>query len=166
MPLILQIAGYSNSGKTTVAEELVRKFAEKGFKVGVIKHDVHGFEMDQPGKDTYRYRQAGGMKVGILGPGKGAILIEREVTLEEVFAFYEDMDLILVEGFKTRPFPRIEVVRGEIYQKPFSPPETLVAVVSDLTLEVDCPVFGFGEMEELFQYLLTYFQVGEDVKIY
>ncbi|GAV24576.1 molybdopterin-guanine dinucleotide biosynthesis protein B [Carboxydothermus islandicus] len=163
MPLILQIVGYSNSGKTTVAEKLVQLFTRHGFKVGVVKHDVHGFEVDQPGKDTYRYRQAGGVKVGILGPGKAAFMVEREVLLEEVFEFYRDMDLILVEGFKNRPFPRIEVIRSEIYQEPFSPPELLVAVVSDLNLEVDCPVFGFGEIDNLFQFLLKYFEKGGGV---
>ena len=97
---VLGFAGYSGSGKTTLIEALIPILKEKGFKVAVIKHDVHEIEIDHEGKDTYRFSKAGADEVMISSNDRSVYIRERERTLDEMIEDAGDMDIILVEGYK------------------------------------------------------------------
>ena len=111
IPLV-SFVGRSNTGKTTVIERLIPILRERGLKVAVIKHHPHDFEIDNPGKDTYRYKQAGATMGILASPQKVAVVedTETELTLEEIITRYiHDVDLLIVEGFKREEIPKIEV---------------------------------------------------------
>lgn len=110
---IISVVGLKNSGKTTLIERLIPALKSRGLRVATLKHDVHGFEMDHEGKDTFRFARAGADVVGIACQDKVAHieLVEREVSPEEFLRKLScPPDILLVEGFKRRPFPKIEVV--------------------------------------------------------
>src|SRR5512146_1371847 len=114
MPLVpvVSVVGKSNVSKTTFLEKLIPELVRRGYRVGTVKHDVHGFELDTPGKDTWRHALAGSRAVTISGPNKVAVLlgVEREATLDEVVELIEgQVDLVLTEGYKREAKLKIEV---------------------------------------------------------
>jgi molybdopterin-guanine dinucleotide biosynthesis protein B len=123
--------GWSGSGKTTLLEKVVAILGSRGFDVAVIKHSHH--EPDEvPGKDTARYRAAGASRVVFAGPTSFTLWrdSDQSVALEELLNLCQGADLVIVEGFKSHPGPKLEVRRGEV--KPIAEPRTgLIAVVSD-----------------------------------
>ncbi len=150
IPPIVPFVGKSGSGKTTFLERLIPALAARGLRVAVVKHDVHGFELDQPGKDTYRLRRAGAARVAISAPRQFALLgeVEEELELEELAARYlGDVDLVLAEGYKRSALPKIEVCRAARSRELLCAPGELLAVVSDLRFEVPCPQFGLEDVE-------------------
>jgi len=111
---VLSIVGSSDCGKTTLLENLIRELSGRGYKVGTIKHDVHGFEIDKEGKDTYRHKQAGAHSVLISSPWKYALIsdVDSEKSLDEIAGFMPlELDIILTEGFKSAVKPKIEIFR-------------------------------------------------------
>jgi len=149
MPAIFGIVGTSNSGKTTLIERLIPVFRLKGWRVGTLKHDAHGFEIDRPGKDTWRHREAGAEAVVISGPDMVAV-VRRESrpqdALDLIERYMADQDLVLVEGFKRYGFPKLEVVRSANSRAPVCAPEELSALVSDLSFPgLAIPVFGLDD---------------------
>lgn len=110
---VVSFIGRSNSGKTTYLEKLIPEMKRRGFKVAVIKHDAHGFEMDRPGKDTWRHARAGADVVCIAAPGKMAMIsrLEEQLPLRELARRIEGVDIILTEGFKAEALIKIEVLR-------------------------------------------------------
>lgn len=112
MAPIIQIVGYKNSGKTTLIARLVAMLHALNLRVAVIKHDVHGFEVDREGTDTYRHRQAGASAVAIVSPWRTAIVEERETPLADLIGHFQAYDLIIVEGFKREPYPKIVLIRS------------------------------------------------------
>jgi molybdopterin-guanine dinucleotide biosynthesis protein B len=146
---IVTIAGHSKSGKTTLIERLIAELKRRGRRVAVVKHTCEEFDMDRPGKDTWRYAQAGCESVAILGPQRSAVLKrhERRPPLEEVMlAVGGEADLVLVEGFHDAPAPKIEVHRSDLGRGLRCDPEDLLAVVTDEPLEVDCRRFSPDEI--------------------
>ncbi|WP_223066209.1 molybdopterin-guanine dinucleotide biosynthesis protein B [Paenibacillus caui] len=113
MPYIVQIVGYKNSGKTTLAEYLVRYFTRKGIRVAVIKHDGHQFEADRPGTDTWRMSQAGATAVAITSAKRTAVIEERGTPLQDLVHRFSSHDLIIVEGFKQEAYPKIVMLRND-----------------------------------------------------
>lgn len=109
---IIQICGYKNSGKTTLITALIPLLKQHGLRVSVIKHDRHGFEMDHKGTDTYKFREAGAEGIAIASPGRTAILQEMELELESLIQLYSDYDLVLIEGYKMEPYPKLVLLRG------------------------------------------------------
>src|ERR1700675_3637780 len=113
---IFGIAGYSGSGKTTLIEKLIPLFTARGVKVSLIKHAHHKFDVDQPGKDSYRHRHAGCSEVLISSSRRWALMHElrgaAEPTLPELVAHISPCDLLLIEGFKREALPKLEVHRG------------------------------------------------------
>ena len=101
---VFGIAGYSGSGTTTLLEKLIPQLTSRGLKVSVIKHAHHGFDIDRPGKDSYRHREAGASEVLLSCNDRWALMHERrdeaEVTLDELLAHLSPCDLVLIEGFK------------------------------------------------------------------
>lgn len=141
VPIISVVAASSGTGKTTFLEKLIKEFVERGYKVGAVKSDSHGFEIDIPGKDTWRFSQAGAKATAIIGPDKYAVIqkTDHKKDLDEIVAIFEDVDLILVEGYKTAAKPKIEVIRKEKGTGIVSSLEHLIAIVTDVE-EISAPV--------------------------
>lgn len=109
-PSVLQIVGYKNSGKTTLICNLVEHLSKAGHRIAVIKHDGHGFEMDRPNTDTFRFGEAGAVATAITSLKRTAILEEREASLSELVSHFSGYDVILIEGFKSENYPKIVIV--------------------------------------------------------
>lgn len=130
-------AGWSGSGKTTLLEQLVGRLTARGMTVSMVKHAHHGFDVDQPGKDSYRHRAAGCREVLVTSSQRWALMHELrgapELALGEVLARLSPCDLALVEGFKAAPLPKLEVHRS-VLGKPWLHPGDphVVAIASDL----------------------------------
>ncbi len=115
---IVCVSGKKGCGKTTLLEKLVAELLVRGVRVGVVKNDQHGFEMDQPGKDTWRLKRAGAAATMILGPGQVGLVmdVEPKPALEEAARrWFGNMDLVLAEGFSGSGAPKIEVFRPEAH---------------------------------------------------
>lgn len=127
------VSSCSNIGKTTVIEGIIKELKIKGYSITTIKHDVHGFDIDKKGKDTWRHRKAGAETVCISSENKFAMIKEVKVELEldEIIRKNSESDFIIVEGYKNSPYRKIEVVRREISEKVITPKEKLIAVASN-----------------------------------
>jgi molybdopterin-guanine dinucleotide biosynthesis protein B len=147
---IICVVGASNSGKTTFMEQLIPEIRRRGYGVGTLKHDVHGFEMDREGKDTWRHRKAGARTIAIASPLMLAAIREtdEEMPLEQIAGrFFWDEDILLTEGYKHSRFPKIEVFRSAVEAKPIcGPQDNLLAIVTEDQVELDIPVFRFGKV--------------------
>ncbi len=140
------LAGYSGAGKTTLIENLIPRFVARSLKVSMIKHTHHNFDLDKSGKDSFRHREAGAMEVMLVCDQRWVLMHELrgapEPTLEEQIANMSDCDLLLVEGYKATPIPKLEVHRRE-NGKPFIWPENESVVVVATPVgdrPVDCPL--------------------------
>ncbi len=154
---ILSIVGKSDSGKTFLIERLVAGLTSRGYRIATIKHDVHGFEMDREGKDSFRHKQAGASTAVISSPNKIALVcdVDEEESLETIRdTRIRDVDLILTEGYKRADFPKIEVslfagsdrlLCGEEHR--------LVAVVANHEVTQDVPVFQEVDIPRLVDWI-------------
>ena len=141
MPPIITFVGLSGTGKTTFLEKLIPVLKARGLRLALIKHDAHHFEMDRPGKDTWRFTRAGADVVAISSREQFA-MIERppeELRLRDILARLPEVDLVLTEGYKKNDCPKIEIHRAELNRPLLSPPEELLAVVTDEPLDVEVP---------------------------
>jgi molybdopterin-guanine dinucleotide biosynthesis adapter protein len=148
---ILSVAGFSGSGKTTYIERLIPALISRGLRVGTIKHHKHGFDFDVPGKDTWRHRKAGAAVTVISSPTQiGVVMeVERDHSPEELALFLPGVDLIVAEGYKRGPFPKIEIFRPEATENktPFCLDDpALLAIVSKEQLALRVPVFSFEDV--------------------
>ncbi|MFY2640033.1 molybdopterin-guanine dinucleotide biosynthesis protein B [Achromobacter insuavis] len=144
MTPVFGIAGRSGSGKTTLIEAMLPLLGARGLKVSVIKHSHHDFEMEPPGKDSARFRQAGAQEVMVASPFRYAIVHELrgapEPSLAEQVARLAPADLVLVEGFKQAAIPRIEVYRPALGKPPLHAEDgSFLAVVTDAALDTGLP---------------------------
>jgi molybdopterin-guanine dinucleotide biosynthesis protein B len=144
---IVSVVGKSGAGKTTLLEKLIAELKRRGYRVATVKHDVHGFEIDRPGKDSWRLAQAGSDSVVIASPNRLALIkrLDREMALSEIAAFLTDVDIILTEGYKRGNAPKIEVSRRERGGELLCTPDELVAIVSDQSFDLDVPQFGLDD---------------------
>ena len=157
---IVCFVGKSNSGKTTFLEKLIPVLVSRGYRVAVVKHDVHSFELDQPGKDTYRLSHAGAQRVAISSAAHFAIIgqVEQEMPLPELVDRYlGDVDLVLAEGYKRGDQLKIELCRAARSTELICTPQELIAVISDLRFELECPHFGLEDVEGVADLLETRF---------
>lgn len=157
VPIISIVAARSGTGKTTFLEKLIRVLTEQGYRIGTIKSDAHGFAMDVPGKDTWRFAQAGAKAAAIIGPDKYALIQQTEgkKDLDEVAALIRDVDIILVEGYKAADKPRIEVVREACGSEIISSPEHLIAIVTDVQgLTASVPVFRLDDIRSAADFII------------
>ena len=140
---VVCVVGKSGTGKTTFLEKLIAELKRRGYRVGTVKHNVHDFEVDRPGKDSWRHARAGSDVAVITSPAKLAMIerLERELTLDEVTARVAGVDIILVEGYKRSNKPKIEVSRREMGHELVSTLDELLAVVTDRPFELDVPQF-------------------------
>ncbi len=150
---ILSIVGKSEIGKTTLIEKLLPELTRRGYHIATVKHDVHGFEVDREGKDSWRHKRAGAHSVVISSPKKIALIrdVDKDLTLEEIREkFIRDVDLLLSEGYKKDIQPKIEVFRKGKYKELLcSKEDHLVAVVSDQTFEIGVPHFSLDDTKGL-----------------
>ncbi|UWQ42161.1 molybdopterin-guanine dinucleotide biosynthesis protein B [Leisingera aquaemixtae] len=143
---IYGVTGWKNNGKTGLMERLVAEFCARGYTVSTIKHAHHATDVDQPGTDSHRHRQAGASEVVLASAGRVAIMQElrgaAEPPLAELLARLLPVDLVLVEGYKREPHPKIEAYRQSAGTDLIAPQDPSIrAVASDTALELDRPVF-------------------------
>lgn len=147
-------AAYSNTGKTTYLEALIPRLKAAGLRVAVVKHDAHDFQIDQLGKDTWRFAQAGANAVAIASGSHFALMEYRPATLEEILGQIRDVDLILTEGYKSEGYPKIALFRSDSGKGLAVPADGCFAIVSDVPMEAPCPVFPLDDPTPLADYLL------------
>lgn len=158
---VLGIIGWSGSGKTTLLVAILPLLRAAGLAVSTIKHAHHGFDMDQPGKDSHRHRLAGAHEVLIASSQRWALLheiAEPEPTLPALLGRLEPVDLVLVEGFKSHPYPKLEVFRP-LLGKPslWDTEPQVVAVASDSTPDIGARVLlPLNEPEIIASWIRTY----------
>jgi molybdopterin-guanine dinucleotide biosynthesis adapter protein len=147
---IICIVGASDSGKTTFLEQLIPLIRDKGYRVGTVKHDAHGFEMDHEGKDTWRHRIAGAQTIAISSPAQVATIrtVIQELELDTLAArYFWQEDILLAEGYKRSHYPKIEIFRSVVEPKPIcGPQDNLIALVTDDEADIQVPTFRFNEV--------------------
>ena len=146
---IVSIVGTSDSGKTTLIEKLVPELVRRGYRVATIKHDVHGFDVDREGKDSWRHKRAGAHTVVISSPQKLALIrdVDHDAELGELRDKYiQDVDIILSEGFKRNPQPKIEVFRREKRRELLCTKEdNLLAIAANEPFHIGVPCFDLDD---------------------
>ena len=144
---VISIVGKSGVGKTTALERVIREIKQRGYRVGTVKHDTHGFEMDKPGKDSWRHAQAGSDAVVVSGPRKMALIrkTDEEVPLEEIVELMGDIDLVITEGYKRGDKPKIEVSRLERGSELLCQPEELIGIMADYPVNMPVPIFALED---------------------
>jgi molybdopterin-guanine dinucleotide biosynthesis protein B len=150
---IIGLAGWSGSGKTTLVTSVIPVLVRRGLKVATVKHAHHEFDIDQPGKDSWLHRQAGASEVAIVSSRRWALIhelgAEPEPALTDVLAKISPVDLVIVEGFKRHPHPKLEVYRAAV-GKPLLHPEDdcIVALATDTPLpQAQVPVLMLDDIE-------------------
>lgn len=149
MKIFSFVAAASNSGKTTLIEKVVRILKKRGLRVAVIKHASKGFDIDHPGKDSWRFREAGADAVLLVGPGTIALQRRTEGTprMDEVLALVGAVDLVIREGFKDEPGEKIEVFRsGGSGRKPLCADDrSIIALASDERMDAGIPWYHIDD---------------------
>lgn len=162
MGKVIAVSGVKNSGKTTLLEKLVAELTDRGVKVAVVKHDGHSFEPDRPGTDTFRHLAAGAVGAAVFDGEKFQVVGYAAVTEEDLIALFPFADVILLEGFKHSAWHKVEVVRGGNSDAPVCDPETLLALVTDLSISADgVPVLGLEDSRGLADIVMNYCFGGE-----
>ncbi len=159
---IVSFVGKSGIGKTTFVEKVVRELAARGVRVAVIKHHAHETPIDAPGKDSWRYAEAGADTVVVSSPREVAQFrrVPRELTLAEIAARIQDVDIIVTEGFKREAAPKILVSRAGLDTDYVVPPDELVAIVADHPGTPGVPHFDLDEVSPVATFLCEHFQIG------
>lgn len=147
---VIGFAGWSGSGKTTLVEQVIRLLEARGLAVSLVKHAHHEFEIDHPGKDSYRHRHAGCREVLVTSANRWAVMHElrgrSELTLNEALVQLSPCDLVLVEGFKHEPFPKIEIYRAEIGKPLLFPNDPqIIALASDGHVDTMLPQLDLNQ---------------------
>lgn len=159
---VVCIVGKSGSGKTTLLEKLIPELNRIGIKVGTIKHDVHGFEMDRPGKDSWRHKQAGSTTSIISSPNQiGMVMdVDHDYTLDELARFYSGVDIILAEGYKKGDKLKVEIFRKEAHSQPLClNDKTLIALMTDTDVDLGVPRFATSDIRGLAAFLAERFEL-------
>ena len=151
MPAIISVVGTSDVGKTTLIEKLIPELKKRGYRIGVVKHAHHGFTIDRKGKDSWRHKAAGADAVMVASPGKIALVKDKsDEGLDGLETYFQDMDLVITEGYKKADKPKIEVLRKPINMQPVcGKNDHLFAVVTDSRVDVPVPQFGFEDIRAL-----------------
>ena len=159
-------AGWSGSGKTTLIEKLIPLFTRRGLSVSLLKHAHHTFDVDQPGKDSYRHRHAGASEVLVTSSRRWALMHElrgaREPTFEEQLKHLSPCDLVIVEGFKFAPIPKLEVWRAETGEGLLHPNDPhIVAVASDGPVSTNLPVLDLNDDAAIAKFIRSHLKLHE-----
>ena len=160
---VVSIVSKKRSGKTTLLEKLIPALIERGYRAGTLKHDTHGFDIDHEGKDTWRHKQAGASTVVISSPWKLSVIkdVESEASLDAIVdAYFDDVDIVLTEGYLRAGKPQIEVFRSQAHKTPLhtpAEPGSMVAVVSDVPVDLGVPRFRLDDIQALTDFIVTRF---------
>jgi molybdopterin-guanine dinucleotide biosynthesis protein B len=154
-PPVISVVGKSGVGKTTALERIIREFKRRGYRLGTVKHDTHGFEVDKPGKDSWRHTQAGSDATVIAGPQKMALIrqLDQEMPLDDIVSLMSDVDIVLTEGFKRGDKPKIEVSRQERGTGLLCQAEELVAILADYAIDMPVPQFALEDARGIVDHL-------------
>ena len=155
------IAGFSGSGKTTLIEKLIPLLVGEGLRVSLIKHAHHEFDVDQPGKDSYRHRHAGCSEVLVSSSQRWALMHEHrgaaEPSLQDLLKHLAPCDLLIVEGYKSEPIPKIEVHRREAQTPMLHPKDPhVIAVATDEPLDTALPQFDMNDVESIARFIVRH----------
>jgi len=153
---VVSIVGKAGAGKTILIERLVTEFKQRGYRIATVKHSQHNVEIDQPGKDSYRFAQVGSDAVVISSPNKLAFIkgVDHNPGLEEVLSLIgDDFDLVLTEGFRHEEVPKIEVHRRELGGELLCPPEELWAIASDEPLDLNVNQLPLNDTREIADFI-------------
>jgi molybdopterin-guanine dinucleotide biosynthesis protein B len=158
---VFGFAGFSGAGKTTLIEKLIPRFTAQGLRVSLIKHTHHDFDVDQPGKDSWRHRQAGAHEVLLTCDKRWVLMHELrgapEPSLTEQLGLLSPCDLVLVEGFKQTPISKLEVHRPACGKPPLWPENpSIVAVASDAPLACPLPVLDLNDPDAIARFILEF----------
>lgn len=163
-PPVLGFAAFSGTGKTQLLAHLIPRLKSQGLNIGVIKHSHHDFEIDHPGKDSFRLRAAGATQVMLVSPYRRAVITEftppREINLsDQIAAFpFDGLDLILVEGFRDEAYPKIELHRPSLGKPLLYPNDpNIIAIASDQPLSTDLPCLNLNAPDAIARYILDHF---------
>ncbi len=162
---VFGFAGYSGSGKTTLIEKLIPRLVIEGLRVSLIKHAHHDFDIDRPGKDSYRHREAGAYEVLLTASQRWVLMHEhrgaREPDLDQQLGLLAPCDLVLIEGFKHQPIPKLEIHRNA-NRRPLLFPEDrhIVAVASDIRLATELPQFELDDADAIADFIMRYFELS------
>lgn len=157
---IFGVAGYKNAGKTGLMERLVTEITSRGFTVSTLKHAHHDFDIDHPGKDSYRHREAGAHQVVLSSGNRWAMMTELrgapEPPLKELLAKMAPVDLILVEGWKRDDHPKIEAHRAVTKHPLIAPNDlTIKAIACDSPLQIDRPIFDLDDTKSIADFIIA-----------
>jgi molybdopterin-guanine dinucleotide biosynthesis protein B len=158
---VVVLVGTSGTGKTTFLEKLIRELKRRNISVGTVKHHDHDFDIDKPGKDTWRHAQAGADAVVLSSPAKVALIrkVGEELTLDQVTELIVNVDIILVEGYKRSDKPKIEIHRRAHSSELLSAPEELLALVSDAEWDIGVPIFDLEDVKGVADLLVGNFRL-------
>jgi molybdopterin-guanine dinucleotide biosynthesis adapter protein len=161
---VFGIAGFSGSGKTTLLENIIPRFVRAGLRVAVIKHVHHAFDLETPGKDSWRHREAGAQQVMIASARRWALLRElreaAEPELPELLQRLDPSDVVFVEGFKRQPIAKLEVHRVAAGKPPLFPDDPhVIALATDAALATGLPVFGLSDYEAIGGFIMRYLKL-------
>ena len=160
LPPLVCIVGYAGSGKTTLMVDLIDGLARRGYRVGTIKHDSQGGRVDHPGKDSFRHKAAGAATSIISSPRQVAMVtdVEQEQRPEDLLGLMADMDIVMAEGYKRAPLPKIEVFRSATGKEAACRGDAhLLAVVSDTAVDWGVPRFAMTDVARLVDFVVRYF---------
>ncbi len=162
---VFGVMGYSGAGKTTLIEALIKRFAARGLKVSLIKHAHHGFDIDRPGKDSFRHREAGAGEVMLLSDRRWVLMHEVRdeppPQLEQMIACLSPCDLLLLESFKTAAFDKLEVYRPSVGKAPIWPScQGVVAVASDVQVDCPLPLLDLNDHDAMAAFVLKHVGLG------
>ena len=147
LPPVISVVGRSNVGKTTLVVKLIAELKRRGYRVATVKHDVHGFEIDTPGKDSWRHAEAGSDIVFIASAQRLAMIrrLDRELTIDEITGMARDVDILITEGYKRGDKLKIEVSRKEKGQTLLCEASELLAIASDQPFDLNVPQFDLDD---------------------
>jgi molybdopterin-guanine dinucleotide biosynthesis adapter protein len=158
-------AGWSGSGKTTLIEKLIPLFVKRGLRVSLIKHAHHTFDVDREGKDSYRHRQAGASEILVTSSRRWVLMHElrgaAEPSFDEQVKHVSPCDLLLVEGYKYAPIPKLEVWRAEPGEPLLHPNDAhIVALASDAKVETKLPLLDLNDAERIAGFILGHLKLA------
>lgn len=143
-------------------EKLIPEIVRRGFKVGTIKHHVHEFDMDKPGKDSWRHKQAGASTTMVSSPSQiGMVMdVDTDHNPNDLLHFFQGIDIILAEGYKRGDTPKIEVFRPEISAEPVCKgDDRLLALISESSTDINVPIFSFHAVHQVVDFIIDHFNL-------
>ena len=157
MTSVIGIVGWKDVGKTYLVTEIIKLLVAKNYRVGSIKHAHHDFNIDKPGTDSFKHRESGSSQVIISSSKRWAKINEnidnREKSLKELIEEFENIDIIIVEGFKNEIHPKIEIITNNV-EISNSKINNVIAIVSDVMLNSNTPVFKKNEIKSLVEFII------------